>query len=184
MLGVVRQSHRFKFGITTPETCKAVIGIDLSDQPLPIGAAFHMLPNALPSRPKGLDKRLFKPPYSKTLTPPNHPSEVGLPWLAHQEQLAKAPAKGLTSWGWDLLVEQVTTYLKTYEATFAQNAQDALAKVQLGGCDKEYVSAVKTYALSAHKLLTPVNIWMIPYPTGHAAVFASPNKLSLVSADS
>ena len=81
-------------------------------------------------------------------------------------------------------IEQVTTYLKTYEATFAQNAQDTLAKVQLGGRDKENVSAVKTYALSAHKLLTPVNIWMILYPTGHAAVFASPNKLSLVSADS
>ena len=39
------------FGVTTAETCKAVIGIDLSDQPLPIGAAFHMLPNALPSHP-------------------------------------------------------------------------------------------------------------------------------------
>ena len=235
-----------EFGITTPETCKAVIGIDLSDQPLPIGAAFHLLPNALPSHPKGLDKRLFKPPYSKTLTPPSHPSEVGLPWLAHQEQLAKAPEKELTPWGWDLFfssvlegnsdvlaflihpfaglsdyiksrhkwhaqaitsvgcqevknhhidveqhsfmlvllkvlatkaesylmqgsqIEQVTTYLKTYEATFADSAQETLAKVQLGGRDKEYVSAVKTYAMSAHKLLTPVNIWMIPYPTGHA----------------
>ena len=28
----------------------------------PLGGAFHMLPNALPSHPKGLDKRLFKPP--------------------------------------------------------------------------------------------------------------------------
>ena len=81
-------------------------------------------------------------------------------------------------------IEQVTSYLKTYEATFPQNAQDTLDKVHLGGCDREYVSAVKTYALSAHKLLTPVSIWMIPYPTGHTAVFASPNKLSLVSTDS
>ena len=57
------------FNITTAEVCKAVLNIDLSDQPLPLGGAFHMLPNALPSHPKGLDKRLFKPPYSKTLTP-------------------------------------------------------------------------------------------------------------------
>ena len=78
-------------------------------------------------------------------------------------------------------IEQVTTYLKTYEADFARNAQTALSKIQLGGRDKESVSAVETYAQSAHKLLTPVNIWMIPYPTGHAAVFASSNKLSLVA---
>ena len=81
-------------------------------------------------------------------------------------------------------IEQIRKHLTTYEATFPQEAQDTLDKVQLGGHDEEYVSAVKTYALSAHKLLTPVNIWMIPYPTGHAAVFASPNKLSLVSTDS
>ena len=81
--------------------CKAVLGIDLSDQPLTLGGAFHMLPNALPSHPKGLDKRLFKPSYSKTLTPPNHPSEVGLPWNAHLEQLAKTPEKELNSWGWE-----------------------------------------------------------------------------------
>ena len=48
-------------------------------------------------------------------------------------------------------------------------------------CDKEYVSAVETCAQSARKLLTPVNIWTIPYPTGHAAVFAPPNKLNLVA---
>ena len=101
MLGVVRQSH--SIWCHHIGTCKAVLGIDLADQPLPIGAAFHMLPNALPSHPKGLDKRLFKPPYSKTLTPPNHPSEVGLPWLVHQKQLAKAPEKELTSWVGPLL---------------------------------------------------------------------------------
>ena len=56
-----------------------------------------MLPNALPSHPKGLDKRLFKHPYSKTLTPSNHPSEIGLPWNAHLEQPAEAPEKDLTS---------------------------------------------------------------------------------------
>ena len=88
-------------GVTTAEVCKAVLNIDLSDQPLPLGGAFHMLPNALPSHPKGLDKRLFKPPYSKTLTPANHPSEVGLPWNAHLEQLAKEPTVELTSWGWE-----------------------------------------------------------------------------------
>ena len=89
------------FGITTAEVCKAVLGIDLSDQPLPLGGAFHILPNALPSHPKGLDERLFKHPYSKTLTPANHPSEVGLPWNAHLEQLAKEPPVELTSWGWE-----------------------------------------------------------------------------------
>ena len=81
-------------------------------------------------------------------------------------------------------IELIRKHLTTYEATFPQEAQDTLDKVQLGGRDKEYVRAVKTYALSAHKLLTPVNIWVIPYPTGNAAVFASPNKLSLVSTDS
>ena len=179
-----------------------------------------MLPNALPSHPKGLDKRLFKPPYSKSLTPSNHPSEIGLPWNAHLEQLAKAPEKEVTAWGWDQFfgsvlegnsdvlaflthpftnlsdyiksrhkwhaqaitsvgcqeakdhlidveqhsfmlillkvlatkgdsmlmpstqIEQIRKYLTTYEATFPQNAQDTLDKVQLGGRDKEYVSAV------------------------------------------
>ena len=88
------------FNITTAEVCKAVLNIDLSDQPLPLGGAFHMLPNALPSHPKGLDKRLFKPPYSKTLTPAHHPSEQGLPWNHHIEQLAREPEVELTSWGW------------------------------------------------------------------------------------
>ena len=81
-------------------------------------------------------------------------------------------------------IEGSRKYLTTYEAGVPDEAQTALNKVQLGGRDKENVSAVKTYALSAHKLLTPVNIWVIPYPSGHAAVFASPNKLSLVSSDS
>ena len=88
-------------GVATSDVCKAVLGIDLADQPLPLGGAFHMLPNALPSRPKGLDKRLFQHPYSKTLTPSNHPSKVGLPWNAHLEQLAKAPEVKLTTWGWE-----------------------------------------------------------------------------------
>ena len=40
--------------------CKAVIGIDLSDQPLPLGGAFHMLPNALPSHPKRLGQKVVQ----------------------------------------------------------------------------------------------------------------------------
>ena len=88
-------------GVTTSDACKAVLGIDLADQPLPLGGAFHMLPHALPSHPRGLDKRLFRHPYSKTLTPSNHPSEVGLPWNAHLEQLAKAPEVEVASWGWE-----------------------------------------------------------------------------------
>ena len=217
-----------------------------------------MLPNALPSHPKGLDKRLFQHPYSKTLTPSNHPSEVGCHGLL-LEQLAKAPEVKLTTWrreqffgsvlegnsdvlaflihpfanlndyvtsrhtwhakaiespgckeardhltdveqhsfmlilfkalatkGESMLmpqsqIEKIKGHLSTYEATFPQQAQDVLGKVRLGGSDRDYVSSVKTYALEAHKLLTPVNMWMIPYPTGHAAVFASPTKLSLAS---
>ena len=177
--------------VTTAEMCHAVIGIDLSVEPLPAGAAFHLLPNSLPSHPRGLDKRLFKPPYSKSLTPPTHPSEVGLPCLSHQEKLAKVPAKEVTSWGWDLFfsssrhkwhaqaitsvgcdaaknpahrhwaafvhacppeglgdkrrfaadasfpIEQVTTYLRTYEKDFAENAKQALSQLHLGGRDKD-----------------------------------------------
>ena len=63
--------------------------------------SFPHAPQCAAISPKGLDKRLFKHPYSKTLTPANHPSEVGLPWNAHLEQLAKAPEKELTAWGWD-----------------------------------------------------------------------------------
>ena len=77
--------------VTTAEMCQAVISIDLSVEPLPAGAAHHMLPNSLPSHPRGLDKRLSKTPYSKTLTP-----------------LEKSPpAKELTSWGWDLVLSSV-----------------------------------------------------------------------------
>ena len=247
------------FNITTAEVCKAVLNIDLSDQPLPLGGAFHMLPNTLPSHPKGLDKRLFKPPYSKTLTPATHPSEQGLPWNHHIEQLSKEPEVELSSWGWvqffasvlegnsDVLcflihpfpslkeyvssrkawharaitspgakqardhlvdveqhafmlillkvlttkgdsmlmpptqVEQVRGYLREYEVSFPDKAQEVLNKVQLGGSDRDYLASVKEYALAAHNLVTPVNIWRIPYPTGHAAVFASPTKLSLVA---
>ena len=78
-------------------------------------------------------------------------------------------------------IGMVTTYLENYEKDFIDNAKKTLGAVHLGGRDKEYVSAVETYTQSAHKLLTPVNIWMIPYPTGHAAMFASPTKLSLVA---
>ena len=249
------------FNVTTAEVCKAVLNIDLSDQPLPLGGAFHMLPNALPSHPKGLDKRLFKPPYSKTLTPAYHPSEQGLPWNAHLEQLAGEPEVELTSWGWeqffasvlegnsDVLcflihpfpslneyvssrkawhnkaitspgakeakdhlvdveqhafmlvllkvlmtkgesmltpstqVEQVKKFLHKYEALFPEKAQEVLNQVRLGGSDRDYVGSVKEYALAAHNLITPVNIWRIPYPRGHAAVFASPTKLSLVASN-
>ena len=57
------------FNVTTADVCKAVLDVDMSERPLPLGGAFHMLPNNLPSHPKGLDKRLFKHPYNKSLTP-------------------------------------------------------------------------------------------------------------------
>ena len=81
-------------------------------------------------------------------------------------------------------IEQIRKFLDEYEALFPEKAQEVLDQVRLGGSDRDYVGAVKTYALAAHNLVTPVNIWRIPYPRGHAAVFASPTKLSLVSADS
>ena len=76
-------------------------------------------------------------------------------------------------------MEQVTSYLKLYEKDFAENAQKALSKGHLGGKDKDYINAVESYAQSAYKLLTPVNVWMIPFPNGHNAILASPNRLSL-----
>ena len=84
------------FNVTTADVCK-VLDVDVSERPLPLGGAFHMLPNNLPSHPKGLDKRLFKHPYNKHLTPANHPSEQGLPWNQHLEELPKEPEMELTN---------------------------------------------------------------------------------------
>ena len=250
------------FNVTTSDVCKAVLDVDMSERPLPLGGAFHMLPNNLPSHPKGLDKRLFKHPYNKHLTPANHPSEQGLPWNQHLEELQKEPELELTNWQWDLffprvlqgntdvlcflihpftslkdyvearkvwharsftapgagelkdhlvdveqhsfmlvLLKVLTTkadshlmppgqidivrgYLQKYEGVFPDRAQEVLSKVKKGISDKDlnYFASVKEYALSAHNLDTPVNIWRIPYPAGHAPVFASPTRLSLVTA--
>ena len=250
------------FNVTTSDVCKAVLDVDMSERPLPLGGAFHMLPNNLPSHPKGLDKRLFKHPYNKHLTPANHPSEQGLPWNQHLEELPKEPEMELTNWEWDLFfsrvlqgntdvlcflihpftslkdyvearkvwhsrsftapganeikgelvdVEQhafmivllkvlttkadshlmppgqidiVRRYLQKYEGDFADRAQEVLTRIKrsIGEKDLNYFASVKEYALSAHNLDTPVNIWRIPYPAGHAPVFASPTRLSLVTA--
>ena len=251
------------FNITTADVCKAVLDVDMSERPLPLGGAFHMLPNNLPSHPKGLDKRLFKHPYNKHLTPANHPSEQGLPWNQHLEELQKEPEMEFTNWQWDLffprvlqgntdvlcflihpftslkdyvearkvwhtrsftapgarelkdhlvdveqhafmlvLLKVLTTkadshlmppgqidivrgYLQKYEGVFPDRAQEVLSEVKKGISDKDhnYLASVKEYALSAHNLDTPVNIWRIPYPAGHAPVFASPTRLSLVTAN-
>ena len=80
-------------------------------------------------------------------------------------------------------VDQVKQFLQKYEALFPEKAQEVLNKVRLGGSDRDYVGSIKEYALAAHNLITPVNIWRIPYPRGHAAVFASPTKLSLVASN-
>ena len=250
------------FNITTADVCKAVLDVDMSERPLPLGGAFHMLPNNLPSHPKGLDKRLFKHPYNKHLTPANHPSEQGLPWNQHIDELQKEPEMELTNWEWDLffprvlqgntdvlcflihpftslkdyvearkvwhtrsftapgarelkdhlvdveqhafmlvLLKVLTTkaashlmppgqidivrgYLQKYEGVFPDRAQEVLSEVKKRISDKDhnYFASVKEYALSAHNLDTPVNIWRIPYPAGHAPVFASPTRLSLVTA--
>ena len=95
------------FNVTTADVCKAVLDVDMSERPLPLGGAFHMLPNNLPSHPKGLDKRLFKHPYNKSLTPANHPSEQGLPWNQHIEELQREPEVELTNWQWDLFFPSV-----------------------------------------------------------------------------
>ena len=250
------------FNVTTADVCKAVLDVDMSERPLPLGGAFHMLPNNLPSHPKGLDKRLFKHPYNKHLTPANHPSEQGLPWNQHLEELPKEPEMELTNWQWDLffsrvlqgntdvlcflihpftslkdyvearkvwharsftapganeikgelvdveqhafmivLLKVLTTKadsqlmppgqidivrgnLQKYEGDFADRAQEVLTRVKRSISEKDlnYFASVKEYALSAHNLDTPVNIWRIPYPAGHAPVFASPTRLSLVTA--
>ena len=250
------------FNVTTSDVCKAVLDVDMSERPLPLGGAFHMLPNNLPSHPKGLDKRLFKHPYNKHLTPAHHPSEQGLPWNQHLEELQKEPEVELTNWQWDLffgrvlqgntdvlcflihpftslkdyvearkvwharsftapgaseikgelvdveqhafmivLLKVLTTkadshlmppgqidivrgYLQKYEGDFPDRAQEVLSRVKknIGEKDLNYFASVKEYALSAHNLDTPVNIWRIPYPAGHAPVFASPTRLSLVTA--
>ena len=250
------------FNVTTADVCKAVLDVDMSERPLPLGGAFHMLPNNLPSHPKGLDKRLFKHPYNKSLTPANHPSEQGLPWNQHIEELQREPEVELTNWQWELFfpsvlqgntdvlcflihpftslkeyvdsrkawhsraitspgarefkdhlvdveqhafmlillkvlttkadsllmppgqVEKVRGYLQKYEGLFPDRAQEVLNKVKEGISDQDrnYLGTVKEYALAAHNLVTPVNIWRIPYPAGHAAVFASPTRLSLVTA--
>ena len=250
------------FNVTTSDVCKAVLDVDMSERPLPLGGAFHMLPNNLPSHPKGLDKRLFKHPYNKHLTPANHPSEQGLPWNQHIDELQKEPEMELTNWQWDLffgrvlqgntdvlcflihpftslkdyvearkvwhtrsftapgarelkdhlvdveqhafmlvLLKVLTTkadshlmppgqidivrgYLQKYEGVFPDRAQEVLSEVKRGISEKDlnYFASVKEYALSAHNLDTPVNIWRIPYPAGHAPVFASPTRLSLVTA--
>ena len=249
------------FNVTTADVCKAVLDVDMSERPLPLGGAFHMLPNNLPSHPKGLDKRLFKHPYNKSLTPASHPSEQGLPWNQHIDELQKEPEMELTNWQWDLFfprvlqgntdvlcflihpftslkeyvearkvwhsrsitapgarelkdhlvdveqhafmlillkvlttkadsllmppgqVELVRGYLRKYEGLFPDRAQETLNKVKEGISDKDrnYLASVKEYALAAHNLDTPVNIWRIPYPAGHAPVFASPTRLSLVT---
>ena len=238
------------FNITTADICKAVLDVDMSERPLPLGGAFHMLPNNLPSHPKGLDTRLFKHPYNKALTPAHHPSEQGLPWNQHIEELQREEEVELTNWKWDLFfpyvlegntdvlcflihpfttlteyvnsrkawhsraitspgarefkdhlvdveqhafmlillkvlttkadsllmppgqVERVHGYLRKYEGLFPDRAQEILNKAREGisDSDRDYVGTVKEYALAAHQLVTPVNIWRIPYPRGHAAV--------------
>ena len=41
------------------------------------------------------------------LTPAHHPSEQGLPWNAHLEQLAREPDVELTAWGWEQFFAKV-----------------------------------------------------------------------------
>ena len=52
-------------------------------------------------------------------------------------------------------VEQVKKFLDKYEALFPEKAQEVLNQVRLGRSDRDYVGAVKTYALAAHNLVTP-----------------------------
>ena len=224
------------------------------------------VPKSIPSHPRGVDKRLLKPPYNKTATPPSHPTEMGLPWFSTQHQLDKSPpapemttsqagigqlflsnvlegnsdvlafvihlhtdlkayvnsrhkwhSQAITSVGCgaakDILIdkeqhsfmlvllkvpttkgqsrlmppsqiEKVNSYLSKYEKEFESKTRETLGRVHLGGKDKDYVNAVETYAQGAHKLVTPVNVWMIPYPKRHKAVLVSPNELSFVFAAS
>ena len=48
------------FNVTTSDVCKAVLDVDMSERPLPLGGAFHMLPNNLPSHPRGTRQALVQ----------------------------------------------------------------------------------------------------------------------------
>ena len=67
------------------------------------------------------------------------------------------------------------------EEKFPKQVPRVMDKVYLGGTDRAYTSAIETYAKEAHHHTVPVNVWLIPYPTGHKAVFASLNELSLAA---
>ena len=77
----------------------AILGVNLRNQPLPTGAGLGMLPRSLPSHPRGHNKLVFQPPCSKTITPLDHASEVGLPWHSTQAVEVK---EAVTDWGWPL----------------------------------------------------------------------------------
>ena len=78
-------------------------------------------------------------------------------------------------------IEKVTSYLGECQPQFPKQVQKLMEKFFLGGKDRAYVTAIETYAKEAHHLTVPVNVWLIPYPTGHNAVVASVNELSLAA---
>ena len=85
--------------VSTQDILMAILGVNLRNQPLPIGAGLGMLPRSLPSHPRGHNKLVFQPPWNKTITPLDHASEVGLPWHSTQAVEVK---EAVTDWGWPL----------------------------------------------------------------------------------
>ena len=164
------------FNITTAEVCKAVLNIDLSDQPLPLGGAFLCFPMRCPVTPRDWDKRLFQAAVFKDIDSCKSPLRARLSMECSPRATCREPGGGAHLLGVGAILRQRLGR----ELRRALLSQSSLPQLRLGGSDRDYVGSVKEYALAAHNLITPVNIWRIPYPGGHAAVFASPTKVSFI----
>ena len=114
-----RQGH--DLGLNAADLSSAILGIDIKMMPLPAGASIKMLPDTLPSHPKGHNTRIFNDPWFKRVTPSTHESEKDLPWraaeqrvLAVQPKKAPTPPAGkpttieLTGWGWPIFWDKMT----------------------------------------------------------------------------
>ena len=174
----------------TAEVCKAVLSIGLSDNlqrsrrwSSPHGAGSNALA-AFPIHPRNLKDYVSSRQawHNKAITSPGCKEAKDHLVDVEQHAFMLILLKVLSTKGESMLmpstqIEKIRKFLDKYEAFFPEKAQEVLDQVRLGGSDRDYVGAVETYALAAHNLVTPVNIWRIPYPRGHTAVFASPTRL-------
>ena len=102
-----------ELNITTSELSGALLGLDIKMVPIPAGASLKMLPDSLPSHPKGHNAKVFKDPWYKRVTPSTHDSERDLPWRFAEQKALAVPVKAAptpppypptkvdcTMWGW------------------------------------------------------------------------------------